>query len=54
MGLTLKQQSIVDTLTKNSPLWLEMQKPQLMHVKQQNYGVKKLHKRINNLKPGRG
>ena len=41
------QQSIVDTLTKNSPLYLETLKPQLMYVKRQNYGVRKLRKRIS-------
>ena len=41
------QQSIVDTLTKKSPLYLETLKPQLMYVKQQNYGVRKLWKRLS-------
>ena len=41
------QQSIVDTLTKTSPLYLETLKPQLMYVKQQNYGVRKLWKRLS-------
>lgn len=44
------QRSIVDTLTKNSPLYLEMQKPQLMYVPRQNYGVRKLWKRIDDNK----
>ena len=44
------QQSIVDTLTKTSPLYLETQKPQLMFVTRQNYGVRKLWKRIDDNK----
>ena len=48
------QQSIVETLNKKSPLYLETLKPQLMFVPRQNYGVRKLWKRFNNLKPGKG
>ncbi len=44
------QQSIVDTLTKKSPLYLETLKPQLMYVKQQNYGVRKLWNRLSEKK----
>ena len=44
------QQSIVDTLTKKSPLYLETQKPQLMFVPRQNYGVRKLWKRLSEKK----
>ena len=44
------QQSIVDTLTKKSPLYLETLKPQLMFVPRQNYGVRKLWKRLSEKK----
>jgi hypothetical protein len=40
------QQSIVDTLTKDSPLYIACHQPQLMYVKRQNYGVRKLWKRF--------
>ncbi len=40
--------SIVDHLKKDSPLLLECKKPQIMYVKHQNYGVRKLWRRIDN------
>ena len=42
--------SIVDHLKKDSPLLLESKKPQLMYVKHQNYGVRKLWRRLDNSK----
>ena len=42
--------SIVDKLAKDSPLLLEAQKPQIMYIKHQNYGVRKLWQRLNNSK----
>jgi len=42
--------SIVDHLKKDSPLLLECKKPQIMYVKHQNYGVRKLWRRIDNSK----
>ena len=42
--------SIVDHLKKDSPLLLECKKPQIMYVKHQNYGVRKLWRRLNNSK----
>ena len=42
--------SIVDHLQKDSPLLLECKKPQIMYVRHQNYGVRKLWRRIDNSK----
>ena len=42
--------SIVDHLKKDSPLLLECKKPQIMYIKHQNYGVRKLWRRIDNSK----
>jgi len=42
--------SIVDHLKKDSPLLLECKKPQIMYVRHQNYGVRKLWRRIDNSK----
>ena len=36
----------------NSPLLKEMRKPQIMHIKQQNYGVRKRRNRIKNNRKG--
>lgn len=36
----------------NSPLLREMRKPQIMHIKEQNYGVRKLRNRIKNNRKG--
>ena len=47
MPIPTNQKSITDDLSKKSPLYLECQKPQLMYVKHQNYGVRKLWKRIS-------
>jgi hypothetical protein len=35
-------------VNKDSPLYLESQKPQIMHLKYQNYGLRKLQKRLKN------
>jgi hypothetical protein len=50
MALPKYQTSIVDTLTKLSPLYIACQQPQLMHVKRQNYDVRKLWKRMSDKK----
>jgi hypothetical protein len=42
--------SIVDHLKKDSPLLLECKKPQIMYIKHQNYGVRKLWRRLDNSK----
>ena len=33
-------------VNKDSPLYLESQKPQIMHLKHIDYGVRKLQKRL--------
>ena len=43
---TIKQDSILKIIGKDGPIWKEMQKPQIMHVRAKDYGVRKLHKRI--------
>jgi len=42
--------SIVDKLAKDSPLLLEIRKPQIKFIRHQNYGVKKLWQRLNDSK----
>ena len=42
--------SIVDHLKKDSPLLLECKKPQIMFIKHQNYGVRKLYDRLKDSK----
>ena len=42
--------SIVDKLAKDSPLLLEIRKPQIKFIRHQNYGVRKLWRRIDNSK----
>ena len=42
--------SITQFLSESSPLLLESKKPQIMFIKSQNYGVKKLIQRINSKK----
>ena len=41
---------IEETITQDGPIIKELQKPQLMFVSKQNYGVRKLWKRLNNSK----
>ena len=42
--------SITQSLSESSPLLLECKKPQIMFVPSQNYGVRKLWKRLNDSK----
>ena len=41
---------IEDTITKDGPIMKVLAMPQLMYVKHTDYGLKKLYKRLNNLK----
>jgi len=41
---------IEQIVKKDGPIMKELQKPQLMFVPKQNYGVRKLWKRLNNSK----
>ena len=46
--------SITEELVKTKgPLWEACHQPQLMHVKYQDYGLKKLYKRLNTAKHSR-
>ena len=42
--------SIVDKLAKDSPLLLEIRKPQIKFIRHQNYGVRKLYDRLKDSK----
>ncbi len=41
----VRQESILTIVGEDGPIMREMRKPQIMHVKVQNYGLKKLMKR---------
>lgn len=47
MRIVKHQPSITEGLTKDSPLYIACHQPQLMYVKKQNYGVRKLWKRLS-------
>ena len=42
--------SIVDELKEDSPLLLEIRKPQIKFIRHQNYGVRKLYDRLKDSK----
>ena len=49
----VKSPPILEIVTKDGPIWKEMQKPQIMHVKVNDYGLRKLYKRHDRRSPVR-
>jgi hypothetical protein len=41
-----QQEGILKIISKDGPLWREMQKPQIMLVKHKDYGVRKMWARL--------
>jgi len=47
MGILASQrESILKIVGKDGPIMREMKKPQIMHVRVKDYGVKKLYERM--------